>query len=99
MRVVERHIIKSSNKYWKEIDELAFKSKNLYNLANYHCRQRFFETGKSLSLTDLYHATKSSDAYLALPTKVSQQIIKRVTSNLRGYFQGHKEWQKYPDKF
>ncbi len=99
MRVVERHIIKSSNQYWKEIDELAFKSKNLYNLANYHCRQRFFETGKSLSLTDLDHATKSSDAYLALPTKVSKQIIKRVTSTWRGYFQGHKEWQKYPDKF
>jgi putative transposase len=38
MRVVERHIIKSSPQYWKEIDELAFKSKNLYNRANYHCR-------------------------------------------------------------
>ncbi len=99
MRVVERHIIKSSNKYWKEIDELAFKSKNLYNLANYHCRQRFFKSGSSLSLTDLDHTTKSSDAYLALPTKVSKQIIKRVTSTWRGDFQGHKEWQKYPDKF
>jgi putative transposase len=99
MRVVERHIIKSSNKYWKEIDELAFKSKNLYNLANYYCRQRFFETGKSLSLTDLYHASKSSEAYRALPTKVSKQIIKRVTSTWRGYFQSHKEWRKHPNKF
>ena len=99
MRVVERHLIKYSNKYWKEIDELAFKSKNLYNLANYYCRQRFFETGSSLSLTDLYHVTKSSDAYLALPTKVSKQIIKRVTSTWRGYFQGHKEWRKSPEKF
>ncbi|NEO48893.1 MAG: IS200/IS605 family element transposase accessory protein TnpB [Moorea sp. SIO4A3] len=99
MRVVERHIVKPSNQYWKEIDELAFKSKNLYNLANYHCRQRFFEAGSSLSLTALYHATKSSDAYRALPTKVSKQIIKRVTSTWRGYFQGYKEWRKYPDKF
>ncbi|MEB3282844.1 MAG: hypothetical protein VKK42_28385 [Lyngbya sp.] len=54
MRVVERHLIKPSNKYWKEIDELAYKSKNLYNLANYYCRQQFFETGSSLSLTDQY---------------------------------------------
>ncbi|MEB3282845.1 MAG: transposase [Lyngbya sp.] len=45
------------------------------------------------------HLTKSSDAYLALPTKVSKQIIKRVTSTWRGYFQGHKEWRKSPEKF
>ena len=80
-------------------DELAFKSKNLYNLANYHCRQHFFCTGKSLSLTKLYHATKDSDAYRALPTKVSKQIIKCLVATWRGYFQAIKEWSKYPQKF
>ena len=30
MRQVERHLIKPNHKYFKEIDKLAFLSKNLY---------------------------------------------------------------------
>ncbi|GGA35905.1 RNA-guided endonuclease TnpB family protein [Okeania sp. KiyG1] len=99
MKVVDRHIIRRTHNFWQVCDELAFKSKNLYNLANYHCRQHFFCTGKSLSLTKLYHATKDSDAYRALPTKVSKQIIKCLVATWRGYFQAIKEWLKYPGKF
>ena len=71
--------IKRKHNFWRVCDELGFKSKNLYNLANYYCRQHFFQCSKSLDLTKLYHATKNSDAYLALPTKVSKQIIKCLT--------------------
>ncbi|WP_293077426.1 transposase [Okeania sp. SIO3B5] len=99
MRVVDRHIIRRTHKYWRVCDELAFKSKNLYNLANYYCRQQFFTTGSSLDLTKLYHLTKNSDAYRALPTKVSKQIIKCLTASWRGYFQAIKEWSKHPEKF
>ncbi|WP_293158670.1 transposase [Okeania sp. SIO2C9] len=99
MKVVDRHIIRRTHNFWQVCDELAFKSKNLYNLANYHCRQHFFCTGNSLDLTKLYHATKDSDAYRALPTKVSKQIIKCLVATWRGYFQAIKEWSKYPGKF
>ncbi|GGA40703.1 RNA-guided endonuclease TnpB family protein [Okeania sp. KiyG1] len=99
MRLVDRHIINRTHIYWRVCDELAFKSKNLYNLANYYCRQHFFKCGKSLDLTKLYHATKNSDAYRALPTKVSKQIIKCLVATWRGYFQAIKEWSKYPGKF
>ena len=75
------------------------RSKNLYNLANYYCRQHFFNCSKSLDLTKLYHATKNSDAYLGLPTKVSKQIIKCLTASRRGYFQAIKEWSKHPQRF
>ncbi|WP_293141561.1 transposase [Okeania sp. SIO3I5] len=99
MRVVDRHIIRQAHQYCQLCDDLAFKSKNLYNLANYYCRQHFFCTGKSLSLTKLYHATKDSDAYRALPTKVSKQIIKCLVATWRSYFQAIKEWSKHPCKF
>ncbi|MDY7008363.1 MAG: hypothetical protein SWX82_31685 [Cyanobacteriota bacterium] len=94
MRLVSRHIINRTHQYWAWCDELAFKSKNLYNLANYYCRQHFFCTGKSLNLTKLYHVTKDSDAYRALPTKVSKQIIKCLTASWRGYFQAIREWSR-----
>ena len=99
MRLVDRHIINRTHQYWRVCDELAFKSKNLYNLANYYCRQHFFKCGKSLDLTKLYHTTKDSDAYRALPTKVSKQIIKCLVATWRGYFQAIKEWSKHPEKF
>ncbi|NEP85653.1 MAG: IS200/IS605 family element transposase accessory protein TnpB [Okeania sp. SIO2C2] len=99
MKVVDRHIINRTHQYWRVCDELAFKSKHLYNLANYYCRQHFFKCSKSLDLTKLYHATKDSDAYRALPTKVSKQIIKCLVATWRGYFQAIKEWSKHPQRF
>ncbi len=99
MKVVDRHIIRRTHNFWRVCDELAFRSKNLYNLANYYCRQHFFCTGHSLDLTKLYHTTKDSDAYRALPTKVSKQIIKCLVATWRGYFQAIKEWSKHPGKF
>lgn len=38
----EKHVIKDN----KLLDELAFKAKNLYNLANYYVRQAFFLANK-----------------------------------------------------
>jgi len=99
MLLVERHIIDRSHKFWQEIDDLAFRSKNLYNLANYHVRQHFFMTGFSLTLTELYHIVKATDAYLALPTKVSKQIIRKITQNWSSYFGAIKEFRFDPSKF
>lgn len=39
MQLAERHIIKSTGNRFAQIDELAFKSKNLYNAANYVIRR------------------------------------------------------------
>jgi hypothetical protein len=38
MKLVEKHIISKSHKNYKEIDHLAFLSKNLYNKGNYIIR-------------------------------------------------------------
>ena len=41
MRRVEQHVISRSHAKWDEIDQMAFASKNLWNLATYHTRQAF----------------------------------------------------------
>lgn len=99
MRLVERHVIDKNHQHWAQIDELSFKAKNLYNLANYHCRQRFFAERKAWGVNALYHLTKDSDAYLALPTKVSKQIVKRVVNCWTGYFAAFREYRIAPDQF
>ena len=43
---VKKHIIKENHKYYKMLDDFCFKSKNLYNLANYQVRQCFIICSK-----------------------------------------------------
>ena len=40
---VERYCIKKNNKYYSLIDDFCFKSKNLYNHANYIIRQEYIQ--------------------------------------------------------
>lgn len=99
MKLVEQTYIKKSDDYYKEIDGLAWKAKNLYNLANYHIRQEFFASGNYIGFFDLYHLLKGMDAYLDLPTKVSKQIVKRVATTWKGFMNAHRDWRSNPDKY
>lgn len=45
MQLAERHIIKSTEPRFAEIDQLAFKSKNLYNAATTSFVRTFFTDG------------------------------------------------------
>jgi putative transposase len=53
MRQVEKHIISKEHKFYKEIDDLMFKSKNLYNVCNYVIRQNYFNYIKLSGNTDI----------------------------------------------
>ncbi len=99
MKLVERHIISQNHPLWSEIDHYAFLSKNLFNLANYHYRQYFFENSQKLSFNQLYHLVSKTSDYLALPTKVSKQIIRRLDQAWISYFAAFRAWKKHPEKF
>ncbi len=94
MRLVDRHIINRTHQYWQVCDELAFKSKNLYNLANYYCRQHFFKCGKSLDLTKLYHATKDSDAVISITNESIKTNNKMLGGYLAWLFSGNQRMVK-----
>jgi len=99
MKLVQRHLIKRTNKYFSEIDNLAFLSKNLYNCGIYQCRQAYFKGEKPPTMTDLHHNLKTSIDYKALPAKVSQLVLKQVEKTFKSYLAAKKEYYKYPDKF
>ena len=44
MYLTETHIINKKHQFYKEIDNLCFLSKNLYNAANYIVRQEFINS-------------------------------------------------------
>lgn len=87
MRLVEQHIIKKDDPRFHKIDEMAFASKNLWNLANYFVRQSFIFQGKYLNNAALYTQLKATDAYKALPAKVSNQVLMQLDKAWTAFFE------------
>ena len=86
--LVEKQIIKPSNPLYKELDNLCFLSKNLYNVTLYTIRQHYFNTKKYLSyFTIAKNFAKENQAdYRALPAKVSNYTLQLVDQNMKSFF-------------
>jgi transposase len=99
MQLTERHIIKSTEHRFAQIDSLAFKSKNLYNAANYVIRQSFIYGWGYVNYNEMNRLMKSHEAYKALPAKVSQQILMVLDKNWKSFFEAVKAYKADPSKF
>jgi transposase len=99
MQLAERHIIKSTEHRFAEIDELAFKSKNLYNAANYVIRQSFIYGWGYINYNEMNRLMKSHPSYKALPAKVSQQILMILDTNWKSFFEAVKAYKADPSQF
>lgn len=88
MQLVEQHCIKKNDNRYKILDEICFKSKNLYNAGLYAVRQHYFETKKFLNYYDLDKKFKGekNENYYDLPVNVSQQTLKLLTQNFKSFF-------------
>ncbi len=99
MLLVERHIIKHNHIRFREIDQMSFFSKNLFNCAVYLCRQAFFSSQPIPTFNQIYHSLKNTDDYKALPSKVAQLVFKQVDKCFKSYQEAKKEYQLNPGKF
>ncbi|MEG3923271.1 transposase [Microcoleus sp. T3B2] len=99
MQLAERHIIKSTEHRFAQIDELAFKSKNLYNAANYVIRQSFVYGWGYINYNEMNRLMKSHQAYKVLPAKVSQQILMILDKNWKSFFEAVKAYKVDSSKF
>ncbi len=95
----ECHQINIAHPYYKTIDELCYKSKNLYNYTNYIIRQEFINNGIWLRYNYLAHFLKSHEPYKALPIQSSQQIIKMLDKNWASFFKNIKDFKNNPEKY
>lgn len=99
MLLVEKHVIKKHNSYFKEIDNLCFLAKNLYNYANYLIRQSFIFEGKYLNYNVIQKICQGSGDYKALPAKVAQQILMRLNEAWQGFFSSLASYKEHPEKY
>ncbi|TYT70849.1 IS200/IS605 family element transposase accessory protein TnpB [Microcystis aeruginosa KLA2] len=99
MLVAKRHIIKKGHRFWAEIDNLSWQSKNLYNSANYLIRQNFIDGHGYLTYNQMASLMKKTEHYQALPAKVSQQVLRGLDKNWQSFFAASSEFKSHPDKF
>jgi putative transposase len=107
MLVAERHIIKKGHRFWAEIDNLSWQSKNLYNSANYLIRQNFIYGHGYLTYNQMASLMKDTEQYQALPAKISQQVLRGLDRNWKSFWLfglcyamdgGYKGWNPYIER-
>jgi putative transposase len=99
MQLVEQHVINRDDPRFVVIDAAAFKSKNLYNAANYAIRQAFIHEGCYLNYNEMQRLMKGHEAYKALPAKVSQQILMLLDKNWTSFFEALQAYEEDSSKF
>ena len=99
MQLVEQHVINRSDPRYALIEAAAFKSKNLYNAALYEIRQAFIQKGTYLNYNEMDRRMQSHEAYKALPTKVSQQVLILLHKNWTSFFEAREAYKENPSKF
>src|SRR5690348_6306154 len=93
MQLVEQHIIDQDDPRWIEIDTACFRSKNLYNAANYLLRQEYIFNHRYIPYFTLDKLMKHDPDYCALPRKVSQWVLKQVDYDWRTFFAAFNDWE------
>jgi putative transposase len=99
MQLVEKHIIDRTHWLYKQLDNLCFLSKNLFNYANYLIRQKFIISGEYLDYYKIQKLCQGTNDYLGLPAKVSQQVLLRLNESWKSFFEATKEYAIHPEKF
>ena len=95
MKLVQVHIIKENNEYYKELKDMLHLSKNLYNTALYNVRQYYFQTKNDTTVKYKYLnyyanwrqlSTSQNIDFKALPYHIAQQVIRQVDNNFSSFF-------------
>lgn len=112
MVLTEVHQVRQGHKLYKFLDELSYKSKSIYNMANYLIRQEFIRTSKLKEEGLLEHATWLrwmeldkllkgfyKETYSLLPAKSVQLILKNLDESWNSFFGSIRKWKSDKSKF
>lgn len=95
----EQHNIKYGTDFYKFVDEMCFKSKNLYNYANYIIRQEFINNGNWIKYNQLFQLVKESELYKDIGNNTGQGTLRILDKNWKAFFKAIKDWKKNPSKY
>lgn len=101
---IEKHSIKPNHPYYAMLDEFCFKSKNLYNFANYHIRKSFVKDGgvylSHFDMDKLLKTDGMNQDYRSMPSaQAAQQCLRLLDRNWRSFFALAKSYAKDKDRY
>lgn len=101
MLIVEKHIFSKNHEFFKELDELSFQCKNLYNSLLYLSRQFYKENEKYIGVYNIYHKGKNMPIWndCKLPKKVCNKVVYALDNNYKSYFAALKSYKIDPSNF
>lgn len=96
IKLVRQIIYKRNDPEYSEMDELCFKSKNLYNSTLYAVRQSFIKSNEYLSFNRInkIFIKENNVDYRALPAKVSKYTQMFVDFAMKSFFALVKKQKK-----
>lgn len=99
MKRVEKHVIKLGHEWFEHCDSITNNSRQLFNSAQFVQRQGFFYGHKTQFQAQLDKMFQQHEAYKALPSKVSQLVLKQSADSWTSYFAALKAYAEEPSKF
>ena len=93
IQLTQQIIVNNKHRWYSMLDELCFKSKNLYNYALYQIRQYYKNTNKYLSYYELNTLLSKENQidYRSLPyAQCSQQILKQIDKQYVSFYNALK---------
>jgi len=93
IQLTQQIIINNKHRWYSMLDELCFKSKNLYNYALYQIRQYYKNTNKYLSYYELNALLSKENQidYRSLPyAQCSQQILRQIDKQYVSFYKALK---------
>ena len=89
IQLTQQIIVSNKSDKFAPLDELCFLSKNVYNVALYHIRQYYKETGKYLTYNKLAKTLSDSNNldYRAMPyAQSAQQVLRQVDNQYKAFY-------------
>lgn len=96
---VEQTQINKNHPMYKTIDEFCFRSKNLYNYANYIIRQEFINNKRWIKYYELDKLLQKEEVYKLLMSQASQCTLQVLDKSWKSFFVAIKDWNKNPSKY
>ena len=93
IQLTQQIIVNNKHRWYSMLDELCFKSKNLYNYALYQIRQYYKNTNKYLSYYELNTLLSKENQidYRSLPyAQCSQQILRQIDKQYVSFYNALK---------
>lgn len=96
---VEKHDIKRSHRIYKVVDDLCYKSKNLYNYANYIVRQEYIKNENYINYYDMKKELKTHEPFISLGSQAAQQTLSILDTAWKSFFAAIKDYDKNKHKY